>query len=491
MVTAFLPFNNEQHSKETIKNLKHSISIDEIYLLSQNDGIGKYEDCKVLKIDSLFSTSTIKIIEQKTKSDFILFITQNSLIQLSQFAVERFLNVAEMTSSGMVYSDYYEIKNNQRTSHPVIDYQVGSVRDDFNFGPILFIRKSAITTALKENPSEYSYSALYDLRLNISQSFSVTHVPEYLYSTVETDERNSGEKMFDYVNPKNREVQVEMEMAATSHLENIGAYLEPEFKTINEKEEEFPFDASVIIPVRNRIKTIKDAVESALKQKTNFAFNIIVVDNHSTDGTTEILKSLSEKNKNVTHLIPQREDLGIGGCWNEAVHSAYCGKYSCQLDSDDVYQDENTLQKIVDVFKKEKCAMVIGSYTLTDFKMNTIPPGLIDHQEWTPENGRNNALRINGLGAPRSFYTPVLRKIKIPNVSYGEDYAVGLAVSRHYQIGRIYDSIYFCRRWEDNSDAALSIEKQNLNNYYKDKIRSFEILARQRLNANKDIESFF
>jgi glycosyltransferase involved in cell wall biosynthesis len=324
---------------------------------------------------------------------------------------------------------------------------------------------------------------LYDLRLSISQRFSITHIPEYLYSIIESDDRKSGEKLFDYVNPKNRDVQIEMEQAASQHLKNIGAYLQPKFESINENEEEFPYEASVIIPVRNRVKTVKDAVESALKQKTNFDFNIIVVDNHSNDGTTEILKSLSDGNKNVVHLIPASEDLGIGGCWNEAVHSAHCGKYSCQLDSDDVYQDENTLQQVIDLFKSEKCAMVIGSYTLTDFKMNSIPPGLIDHKEWTPENGRNNALRINGLGAPRCFYTPVLRKIKIPNVSYGEDYAVGLAVSRNYQIGRIYKSIYMCRRWEDNSDAALSIEKQNINNSYKDKIRSFEILARQRLNA--------
>ncbi len=353
MVTAFLPFNNEQHSKETIKNLMQCSSIDTIYLLSPNDEIGEYENCEVLKIDSLFSIGTIKLIEQKTKTDFVLFISEDTLIQLSQFAVERIMDVAEMTSSGIVYSDYYEIKNNKRTTHPVIDYQVGSIRDDFNFGPVLFIRKTAIANALKENPSEYNHAAVYDLRLSISQSFSITHVPEYLYSIIEHDDRKSGEKIFDYVNPRNREVQIEMEIAATSHLKNIGAYLEPKFESINENEEEFPFEASVIIPVRNRVKTIKDAVDSALIQKTNFTFNIIVVDNHSNDGTTEILKSLSEKNKNVVHLIPQSEDLGIGGCWNEAVHSVHCGKYSCQLDSDDVYSNEDTLQKIVDVFKKK------------------------------------------------------------------------------------------------------------------------------------------
>ncbi len=483
MVTAFLPFNKGSHSIETIKNLRSNSSVDKIYLLSQNEEKSDYENCEIIKIDALFSSATIKLIEQKTKTDFVLFITQDTPVRLSQFAIERFLNVAEMTSSGMVYSDHYEIKDNKRNTHPVIDYQIGSIRDDFNFGPVLLFRKSGMTAALKENSSDYKYAALYDLRLSISQRFSITHIPEYLYSIIESDDRKSGEKLFDYVNPKNRDVQIEMEQAASQHLKNIGAYLQPKFESINENEEEFPYEASVIIPVRNRVKTVKDAVESALKQKTNFDFNIIVVDNHSNDGTTEILKSLSDGNKNVVHLIPASEDLGIGGCWNEAVHSAHCGKYSCQLDSDDVYQDENTLQQVIDLFKSEKCAMVIGSYTLTDFKMNSIPPGLIDHKEWTPENGRNNALRINGLGAPRCFYTPVLRKIKIPNVSYGEDYAVGLAVSRNYQIGRIYKSIYMCRRWEDNSDAALSIEKQNINNSYKDKIRSFEILARQRLNA--------
>ncbi len=487
MVSVFLPFNNKGQTKQSIKNLQSSKAVNEIFLLSQNSSEEIFENCKVLNIDSLFSSNTIKLIEQKSKNDFILFITQHTLIQFNQFTVERFLDVAEMTSAGMVYSDYIELKNNTKSAHPVIDYQIGSVRDDFNFGPVLFIRKSAVAKSFKEDQTNYKHAALYNLRLSISQSFPIVRLPEYLYSIIELDDRKSGEKLFDYVDPKNREVQVEMEKAATQHLKNIGAYLQPNSNPINENEEEFPFEASVIIPVKNRVKTIKDAVDSVLNQKTNFTFNIIVVDNHSDDGTTEILKSLSEQNKNVIHLIPDSENLGIGGCWNEAVQSAHCGKYACQLDSDDVYQNENTLQKIVDVFKKDKCAMVIGSYTLTDFKMNTIPPGLIDHKEWTADNGRNNALRINGLGAPRSFYTPVLRKIKIPNVSYGEDYAVGLAVSRNYQIGRIYESIYMCRRWDDNSDAALSIEKQNHNNYYKDKIRSFEILARQKLNAKNEV----
>ncbi|MEO8399868.1 MAG: glycosyltransferase family A protein [Ignavibacteriaceae bacterium] len=490
MVTAFFPFSDKNKTLESIKELKKNKLIDKIFLLSQNPQ-KNIEDCEVIKIDSLFSSSAIEAIEKKTKSEFVLFITQDTLIQLGQFALERFLDIAQTTSAGIVYSDYYVVKENIRTAYPVIEYQIGSIRDDFNFGPILFIKKGAITQSLKGKSNNYKFAGLYNLRLNISQNFSLVRVAEFLYSSVEIDARKSGEKLFDYVNPKNRDVQIEMEQAATEHLKKIGAYLEPKFDSINEKEEEFPFEASIIIPIKNRVKTIGDAVESVLKQKTDFSFNIIVVDNHSNDGTTEILKSFAEKNKNVVHLIPERKELGIGGCWNEAVHSAHCGKYAVQLDSDDVYQDENTLTRIIDTFKKEKCAMVVGSYTLTDFKMNEIPPGLIDHKEWTPDNGRNNALRINGLGAPRAFYTPVLRKIKIPNVSYGEDYAVGLAVSRNYKIGRIYDSIYFCRRWEDNSDAALSIEKQNVNNFYKDKIRSFEILARQKINSKKEVEQFF
>jgi glycosyltransferase involved in cell wall biosynthesis len=328
----------------------------------------------------------------------------------------------------------------------------------------------------------YESAAIYDLRLKISQDNSLVRIPEFLYTTIETDDRKTGEKLFDYVNPKNRNVQIEMEKAVTNHLKIIDAYLEPKFLEIEIDEESFEVEASVIIPVKNRIKTIADAIKSVLKQKTNFNFNLIVVDNHSNDGTSEIISQLAKTDDRLIHLIPERTDLQIGGCWTKAIMSSNCGRFSIQLDSDDIYFDETTIQKVVEKFREEKCAMVVGSYKLTDFQLNEIPPGLIDHKEWTPDNGRNNAIRINGLGAPRAFYTPLLRKIKIPNVSYGEDYAVGLEISRNYQIGRLYEPIYLCRRWEGNSDASLDIEKLNSNNYYKDKIRTFEVLARQLKN---------
>ncbi len=484
-ITAFLPFSGNDFTKKTIEELSKNESVDKIYLLAQKEIDAKIDNCEVIKIDSLFAAKTIREINQNTQTEFVLFITQDTLIELGQFALERFISVAQDCSAGFVYSDYYEIKNNQRSAHPVIDYQVGSLRDDFDFGPLILIRTDAVRDYVKNLQMNYDFADLYALRLSISRSYSLIRIPEYLYSTIEVDTRKSGEKLFDYVNPKNRNVQIEMEQAVTEHLKKIGAYLEPKFEEVNDADIQFEFEASVIIPVKNRAKTIGDAIASVLKQKTNFPFNLIVVDNYSNDGTTEVIKSFAEKDERVIHIIPDRKDLGIGGCWNEGAHSKYCGKYAVQLDSDDVYPNDNTLQKVVDVFKKEKCAMVVGSYILTDLELNEIPPGLIDHREWTPDNGRNNALRINGLGAPRAFYTPVLREIKIPNVSYGEDYALGLAISRRFQIGRIYEPIYMCRRWEGNSDAALPIEKINANNLYKDRIRSFEVLARQRFNALK------
>jgi glycosyltransferase involved in cell wall biosynthesis len=314
----------------------------------------------------------------------------------------------------------------------------------------------------------------------VSQIADLVHVNEFLYTEFEEDNRESGKKIFDYVDPKNRQVQIEMEKACTQHLKDVGAYLEPIFNPIEFNMDEFEYEASVIIPVRNRIKTIKDAIASVLRQKTVFKFNLIVVDNHSTDGTTEAIEEFNNDSR-LIHLIPNRNDLGIGGCWNLGIHHPQCGKFTIQLDSDDIYSGEDTLQKIVNAFYEQNCAMVVGTYQMTNFDLEMIPPGIIDHREWTPENGRNNALRINGLGAPRAFYTPILREIKLPNTSYGEDYAVGLRISRNYQIGRIYDILYLCRRWEDNSDASLDIVKMNGHNLYKDRIRTWELQARKKI----------
>lgn len=485
-IVAFLPYSGNSFTKKTVNALNESGLVKKIFLLAQSE-VPKIENAQIIKTETPFGSKTMQIIADKTKDEFALLLTNDTLIEFGQFGLERLLNVAKNTEAGIVYSDYYEIKGDERTAHPVGDYQFGSIRDDFSFGPVILFGSGKLGKALKRLDPNYKFAGLYALRLAFSEKNLIIRIPEYLYSTIETDVRKSGEKLFDYVNPKNRDLQIEMEKAATKHLKNIGAYLKPKFKSIKLDKGDFEYEASVIIPVKNRVKTIGDAVDSILTQKTDFKFNLIVVDNYSTDGTTELLKERAKKDKRLIHITPKRKDLGIGGCWNEAVHNPKCGKFASQLDSDDIYADENSLQKIVDVFRAEKCAMVVGTYKLTDFQLNTIPPGIIDHKEWTPENGRNNALRINGLGAPRAFYTPLLREIKIPNVSYGEDYAVGLEISRHYQIGRLYEPVYICRRWEGNSDSALSIEKQNVNNLYKDRIRTMEIYSRISLNGEKSV----
>ncbi|MBX3009061.1 MAG: glycosyltransferase family 2 protein [Melioribacteraceae bacterium] len=484
MITVFLPYSGAQHSAETIQELNSCKLISKIYLLSTKKFDDVPRNCEVLEVPDITSTTTFEMIRDKAEAKFICLFTQDNHFQLGQFAVERFYNVINSTGAALVYSNFFDKKENEISKHPVNDYQLGSLRDDFDFGYMMFIN----TEFLKKYKSEqqYKFAGIYDLRLHLSTHREFIRIPEFLYTTVETDLRKSGVKQFDYVNPKNRDVQIEMELAVTSHLKKIGAYLSPKFDEIELTDSEFTLEASVIIPVKNRVSTIGDAITSVLSQKTDFKFNLLVVDNYSDDGTTEKIKEFAEKDERLIHIIPQRKDLGIGGCWNEAVSHDLCGRYSIQLDSDDIYYDEFTVQKIVDLFRKEKCAMVIGSYKMTNFKLEEIPPGIVDHKEWTPDNGRNNALRINGLGAPRAFYTPVLREFKIPNVSYGEDYAVGLLISRNYQIGRIYEPIYMCRRWEGNSDASLDINKQNIYNEYKDRIRTIEVLARQRKNRNAD-----
>lgn len=408
---------------------------------------------------------------------------------MGMFALDRILSIAEDTKADMLYADHYQLFAGEngpvRKKHPLIECQMGSLRDDFDFGSVLVFRASSFRRAVKAMTEDYRWAALYDLRLRMKK---IVHINEYLYTEIETDNRKSGEKQFDYVDPKNREVQIEMEKVCTEHLKRIGAWLPPVFEEIsplaslgqNTGDGGFPVTASVVIPVFNRARTVKDAVESALAQKCDFPFNIIVVDNHSTDGTTKLLAEIAAKDSRVVHIIPAKYDLGIGGCWNLAVHSEHCGEFAVQLDSDDVYSGPDTLAKIVAAFHEQKCAMVVGTYQMTDFNMNPIPPGVIDHREWTEENGRNNALRINGLGAPRAFWTPLLRKLNLPNTSYGEDYALGLRISREYRIGRIYDVLYCCRRWDGNSDAALDIDKINANNLYKDRIRTWELTARMK-----------
>lgn len=481
-INAFILFTEPQLAQKTVEELKQSELINNIYLLSTRNDQDAIDGTQLVQIDSIQSTETIKKIAELSDSDYTLIYQKSTILRLGYFALERAINIANDSKAGLIYSDYYAITDGNKSAHPVIDYQEGSLRDDFNFGSLLIYNSQALKEAASRMSNDnYKYAGIYDLRLKVSQNYPIVRINEFLYSEVEEDTRASGQKIFDYVDPKNRAVQIEMEKACTQHLKDVGAYLEPKFDKIEFNENNFECEASVIIPVRNRIKTIKDAIESVLKQETSFKFNLIVIDNHSTDGTTEAIESFGHDSR-LVHIIPDRDDLGIGGCWNMGVHSDKCGKFAVQLDSDDVYSGPDTLQKIIDAFYEQNCAMVVGTYQMTNFDMEEIPPGIIDHREWTPDNGRNNALRINGLGAPRAFYTPVLRKVKVPNTSYGEDYALGLNISRNYQIGRVYDILYLCRRWEDNSDAALDIVKMNGHNTYKDRIRTWELQARKNKN---------
>ncbi len=431
------------------------------------------------------STRVLQTIAQQAQAPYTLIYTKEWPLQLGYHALDRMLTIARDTGATLLYADHY-IQTAEGTKRmPLIDYQQGSIRDDFSMGSVLLLKTSALKQYFEDEMLHfYQYAGLYDLRLFLSRIVLPLHINEYLYTEVETDLRKSGEKQFDYVDPRNRNRQIEMERAATRHLRAIGAYLPAgEFSEIKPESEWKGPEATVVIPVRNRERTIEDAVRSACGQHTSFDYNVMVIDNGSTDHTTSILRRLAKEFSNLVHIIPQRTDLGIGGCWNTAIHHPQCGKFAVQLDSDDLYSGADTLQRIVDKFYEESAAMVIGSYRMCNFRLETLPPGIIDHREWTAENGRNNALRINGLGAPRAFYTPVLREIQIPNTSYGEDYALGLMLSRRFRIGRIYDELYLCRRWEGNSDAALDVEAVNRNNHYKDFLRTTEISARQQMMA--------
>ena len=483
-INCFIPYADERQAKATIQSLKSNDLVAKIILLKTADAKGTMPGCGELPMKSLNASATLKAIAEKADSDYIMIYTKYDTLQLGLFALERMLKLADDSGAGMVYADHYQVADGVQSKAPVFDYQFGSLRDDFDFGSVLIFKSADFKKAVAKMKADYQFAGLYDLRLKLSQFASLMHINEYLYSDVALDNRKSGEKIFDYVDPKNRDRQVEMEKACTEHLKEIGGYLAPSFKKIEFDKGDFEYEASVIIPVRNRIRTIRDAIKSVLAQKCDFKFNLIVIDNLSTDGTTEAIDEF-KNDERVIHIIPTRKDLGIGGCWNLGAHHPKCGKFAIQLDSDDVYKDENTLSTMVSAFYEQNCAMVVGTYMMTDFNMNMIAPGIIDHKEWTPENGRNNALRINGLGAPRAFYTPVLREVKEPNTSYGEDYALGLNISRNYQIGRVYVPVYMCRRWDDNSDASLDIVKTNANNLYKDRIRTWELQARVAMNKKK------
>lgn len=478
-IHAYIPNTEAGEIAQLVAELQSNAAVTNIFV--RPEVAAKMPNTKAFELAPLTSTDTLqRIAQQSAEADYVVLVNKSTSIRLGQFALERLVSVAQATEAGLVYADYLEVKDGKLGNHPLIDYQQGSLRDDFDFGPMLLYKASALRQAVAEMRQNLQHAGLYLLRLKVSQHAPLVHLSEPLYTIDETDLRKTGQKIFDYVDPKNRQVQIEMEQAVTEHLKDLGAYLEPEFEPIVFAEKDFARKASVVIPVRNREKTIADAIDSVLAQVADFDFNLIVVDNHSTDRTTEIVAQYAQKDARVKHILPSRTDLGIGGCWNLAVHDADCGMFAIQLDSDDIYRDHTTLQKVVDAFYAEQCAMVVGTYQLVNFKLEEIPPGIIDHREWTPHNGRNNALRINGLGAPRAFYTPVLREIKIPNTSYGEDYAVGLAISRRYQIGRVYDNIYLCRRWDDNSDASLDIDKMNKHNAYKDQIRTIELKARTK-----------
>lgn len=490
-ITAAMIQGRDSESSALAETFASSPAVGKVALIGPADcdvsslPAGLQSKAWIVQRDNFSSGSVVNQIVEEAGTDYLLVVSPGEHLEVGQRALERLIGTAEDSGAGLVYSDFNDDLGGSTNDHPLIDYKLGSVRDSFDFGSMILISRRAVIAAFDEHgkpEAQLRFGGWYDLRLKLSVSSRVLRIPEPLYTRVPSDRRASGERQFDYVDPGKRDYQLEMESVVTEHLKRIGAFLVPEFRRPPLSEQSFPVRASVVIPVRNRERTIKDAVMSALSQRAPFEFNVIVVDNHSTDRTSEILSQLSNRDGRLIHLKPSRDDLGIGGCWNEALYSSHCGEYAVQLDSDDLYSDEHTLAKIISKFDEGPYAMVIGSYTIVNFDLQEIPPGLIDHREWTRENGRNNALRINGLGAPRAFHVPVLREIGFPNASYGEDYSVALRLSRHYEIGRIYESLYFARRWEGNSDAALAVTTANRYDAYKDHLRTVEILARQRMN---------
>ena len=488
-ICCFFPYDHAEAAAHILQELQEATVSFRLHLLvNQLPTEAAPAGCDYLVTDNPGSTQGLRTLAQASdEAEYLLLCTKRTSLRMGLHAVERMVQVARATGAGLLYADHYDLHaDGTRTAHPLIDYQRGSLRDDFDFGSLLLLRGEDLRRCLADMP-DYRAAALYHFRLWLAERGTerIVHLAEYLYDEGETDTRLSGERQFDYVDPRNRDVQREMERVCTAHLRAIGAYLYPDdMADIDLDSVPFDTEASVIIPVRDRVRTIGDAIRSALAQQTSFPFNVIVVDNHSTDGTSDVIARLADEDKRVVHIRPERDDLSIGGCWNVGILHPACGRFAVQLDSDDLYSSSGTLQTMVSAFREQRCAMVVGTYRMTDFDLHTLPPGIIDHREWTPDNGRNNALRINGLGAPRAFYTPLLREMLLPNTGYGEDYAAGITLSRRYRIGRVYDVVYLCRRWEGNSDAALDIGRQNANNRYKDLLRTIELEARIRHNRD-------
>lgn len=478
-ICCFLAYSDTPAFRRSVDALRSCREVKAVYLCAAGDA-ADIPGCTLWHA-SLYETDTLRRMAREVQEGFLLIALPGMEFLPSGHLCSRLLAVAGDTGAPLVYTDSWRDEEGRRTPHPRIDCHEGSLRDDFDLGTLLFLRADTFLSAVSEMDISYRYAALYDLRLRLSRRGALFHLREMLYGERPLL-RQAGERQFDYVDPRNRAVQIEMERACTRHLQAVGAWLPPVQRVVEYEKGDFPVDVSVVIPVYNRVRSIADAVRSAAAQQGDFSYNIIVVDNHSTDGTTSALQALAGEIPQLLHLIPEAEGLGIGGCWNYAVNHPACGRFAVQLDSDDLYKDAHVLSRIVETFRRERCAMVVGSYELTDWNLHLLPPGLIDHREWTPENGHNNALRINGLGAPRAFYTPLLRACPFPDVSYGEDYAVALRLSRIYPIGRIYESLYLCRRWEGNSDAALDTERINRNNAYKDSLRAMELAARRQMN---------
>jgi hypothetical protein len=491
-ITVVISYSPGSSFTETLSGFVASDLIGSVEVVCDRSVDLSVPRCNTIVAGPIISGETLNKILSGIRTEYFLLVPGYQQVSHGAGAIQKLFKTAASAGAGIVYSDYYDEGGKGRTLHPLNDYQLGSVRDDFDFGEMMLFSAAAVRDAVKQYGAipDVRYAGLYDLRLKVSMDNPIRRVAEPLYSVVAADGHSEGEKHFAYVDPRNEAVQKEMESVFTDYLKKTGAYLPPgDLKQVGPANRAFPVEASVIIPVLNRKGTVADAVKSALSQETDFPFNVIVVDNHSTDGTTDVLAGLARQDSRLKHIIPERRDLGIGGCWNEALYSGACGRYAVQLDSDDLYSGQEVMQRIVDTLREGRYAMAVGSYTIVNERLEEILPGLIDHREWTDANGHNNALRINGLGAPRAFDAGVMRDIGFMNVSYGEDYAAALRICREYRIGRIYESLYLCRRWPGNTDAALSIEAANRNDAFKDGIRTDEIIARRKMNSERSFNA--